>query len=376
MKIYDSIVIGAGQSGLAASFHLSRRHITHLVLDANDAPGGAWQHRWDSLTMNDVHGVADLPGDPAPPRTTERANVAIPAYFAGYEARHDLPVLRPVPVDLVTSDGELLVVRSGDRTWRTRTIVNATGTWTHPFVPHYPGIETFAGEQFHTAHYPGADYLASHRVLVVGGGNSAVQFIGELAPVADVLWVTRRPPQWRSEDPLDGLAAVTRVEERVTRGLLPESVVSVTGLVLRPQEQRARELGAYERRLPMFARIEPDGVRWSDGRFEAVDVILWATGFRAAIDHLAPLHLRSPRGGIALTPVRGNVQGATVAAADPRVTFVGYGPSASTIGATKASRTAALAVARYVRDHEPVADPVGGTAHRDEKASVAGELSI
>ena len=106
-------------------------------------------------------------------------------------------------------------------------------------------------------------------------------------------------------------------------------------------------LGAYER-LPMFERIEADGVRWSDGRSERVDAILWATGFRPAVDHLAPLGLRSAEGGIPLVPVRGNVQGATTAARDPRVQLVGYGPSASTIGAPRAGRQAALAVSRQL----------------------------
>ena len=106
-------------------------------------------------------------------------------------------------------------------------------------------------------------------------------------------------------------------------------------------------LGAYDR-LPMFERIEPGGVRWADGRFEPVDVILWATGFRPAVDHLAPLGLRSPEGGIALVPVPGNVQGATTAVRDPRVQLVGYGPSASTLGASRAGRQAALAVSRHL----------------------------
>jgi cation diffusion facilitator CzcD-associated flavoprotein CzcO len=61
VEIFDSVVIGAGQAGLSSSFHLRRRGIAHVVLDANSAAGGAWQHRWRSLTMHDVHGVAALP---------------------------------------------------------------------------------------------------------------------------------------------------------------------------------------------------------------------------------------------------------------------------------------------------------------------------
>lgn len=346
MHVLESIVIGAGQAGLSASRHLARRGIEHVVLDANDAPGGAWQHRWDSLGMDDVHGVADLPDAAAPTASSQRANEIVPTYFADYERRFELPVVRPVTVDRVTSEGDLLVVHAGGRTWHTRTLVNATGTWTQPFVPHYPGIETFAGEQLHTADYPGPEHFAGRRVLVVGGGASAVQFLGELAPVTDTIWVTRREPVWRTGDfhPDAGLEAVTLVADRVRRGLPPASVVSVTGLMLRPQEREAERLGAYRRR-PMFATIEPTGVRWADGSFEPVDVILWATGFRPAVAHLAPLHLRSPEGGIQLE-VGGSVQNAVTAVLDRRVQLVGYGPSASTIGANRAGRAAAIAVQR------------------------------
>lgn len=348
-RVLESLVIGAGQAGLAASYFLRTRGVDHLVLDANPRPGGAWQHRWSSLSMDDVHGVADLPASTAPDGSQRAANLVVPDYFDGYERWHHLPVVRPVRVDRVESEGDLLAVHAADRAWRTRTLVNATGTWTRPFVPFYPGIASFAGEQVHTAHYPGAEHFRGKRVLVVGGGASAVQLLGEVAPLADTLWVTRRPPVWREHefDRAAGLAAVTAVEERVRRGVPPASVVSVTGLALRPQEQAAARLGAYDR-LPMFERIEPDGVRWPDGRFEQVEVILWATGFRPAVDHLAPLGLRSPEGGIALVPVPGNVQGTTTAARDPRVQLVGYGPSASTLGASRAGRQAALAVSRHL----------------------------
>jgi NAD(P)H-nitrite reductase large subunit len=83
----------------------------------------------------------------------------------------------------------------------------------------------------------------------------------------------------------------------------------------------------------MFERITPDGARWADGSTVTADVILWCTGFRAALEHLAPLHLREPGGGI-------QVEGSR-AVRDPRIHLVGYGPSASTIGANRAARVMA-----------------------------------
>jgi cation diffusion facilitator CzcD-associated flavoprotein CzcO len=348
VEVLDSVVVGAGQAGLSASYHLGRLGLRHVVLDADAAPGGAWQHRWDSLSMRDVHGVAALP-DSAPPDTDDgRANVAVPSYFAAYEREHDLPVVRPVQVDRVDDEDGLLVVTAGERRWTTRTLVNATGTWSHPFVPYYPGAETFSGLQVHTAGYPGAEAFGGRRTVVVGGGASAVQLLGEIALVTDTLWVTRRPPVWRTDDftPEVGRAVVALVEERVRRGLPPASVVSVTGLALRKQERAAEALGAYERR-PVFASVEPDGVRWDDGTFERAEAIVWATGFRPAVAHLAPLRLRSPRGGIQLD--------GTTAVADPRVQLVGYGPSASTIGANRAGRAAARGVRDWLdRDRSAV----------------------
>ena len=354
----DTVVIGAGQAGLSAAYHLHRLGLDFVVLDANEKPGGAWQHRWDSLTMHDVHGVADLPGMDAPVAASgERANVAVPRYFANYEQRFHLPVLRPVTVTAVHSEDRAapLTIDTSADTFVTRTVINATGTWDTPFVPYYPGADVFAGSQFHTATYPGPQFFAGLRVVVVGGGASAVQFLGELAGTASALmWVTRREPVWRTDEfnPDAGREAVAMVEDRVRQGLPPRSVVSVTGLVLRPQEQLAKSLGIYEARRSMFDHLEVDGVRWPDGSFEPVDAVIWATGFRPSVAHLTALRLRGREGGIQLAAPR-DPHTFTAAVRDPRIQFVGYGPSASTIGATRAGRVAALAARDYLEATKP-----------------------
>jgi cation diffusion facilitator CzcD-associated flavoprotein CzcO len=350
----DVVVIGAGQAGLSTAWALRRQGFAPLsgfvVLDAGERPGGAWQHRWPSLTLARTHRVHDLPGLPFPAGADDSSSAAdaVPAYFADYERRFDLPVLRPVRVRSVRRDGLAYLVRTSAGSWRSRAVVNATGTWTRPFVPHYPGQESFAGRQLHTVDYRGPDEFAGRRVVVVGGGASAVQLLGEISRVASTTWVTRRPPIWR-EGPFgaeEGRAAVAMVEAAVREGRVPGSVVGVTGLVVTPWVAEARERGVLDR-LPLFDRITPDGVSWADGRFAAADVILWATGFRAAIGHLAPLHLREPSGVIRLD--------GTAAVRDPLVHLVGYGPSASTIGANRAGQAAARALRRALSPAAEVA---------------------
>ncbi|MFJ9936481.1 FAD-dependent oxidoreductase [Streptomyces virginiae] len=340
----DVVVIGAGQAGLSSAYHLTRAGLDHVVLDHAPRPGGAWQFRWPSLTYGKVHGMHALPGmeltgaDPLRP-----SSEVIGEYFAAYEDRFGLRVRRPVDVSAVREGGGgRLRVETSAGVWSARALINATGTWDRPFWPRYPGQETFRGRQLHTAHYPGPREFAGARVIVVGGGTSAVQHLLEIAEVAaETTWVTRRPPVFRDGGfgEAEGRAAVALVEERVRRGLPPQSVVSVTGLPLNEAVRAGLASGVLDRR-PVFDRITATGAVWADGSRVDADVILWATGFRAAVDHLAPLRLREPGGGI-------RVEG-TRAVRDERIHLVGYGPSASTIGANRAGGAAVREIRRLL----------------------------
>lgn len=349
----EIVVIGAGQAGLSSAYHLGRQGLEpgrgFVVLDQSEDPGGAWQYRWPSLTLSTVNGIHDLPGmhfDEAVNTDEEdvQANIAVPKYFNTYEQEFDLPVYRPVKVMAVCDRGDRLKVETDGPHFSARGIINATGTWESPHLPQYPGKDRFKGRQLHTKDYQTADEFKEQHVIIVGGGISAIQLLDEISQVTITTWVTRRPPDFR-EGPFtreDGREAVSIVEERVRNGEPPGSVVSLTGLPVTPEIEAMRKRGVLKRR-PMFSEITETGVLWPDGTTLRADVILWCTGFRSSLDHLAPLMLREDDGGITMT---GRL--ATQLKKDPRIHLVGYGPSASTIGANRAGGAAAKELMKYL----------------------------
>ena len=383
------IVIGAGQAGLSAAAHLLRKGLQpwreFVVLDGNDGPGGAWRHRWDSLTFDAAHGIHDLPGFPlGDPDPTEPASRVVSRYYAAYERELGLPVVRPTAATAVErdDDGLFRVTASDGSVRRAHAVISATGTWNRPHWPAYPGMREFAGRQLHTRDFASAEEFAGQRVLVVGGGTSALQFLLQLQDAgAHTVWSTRREPDWtdRFFDKSWGANVEASVSARTTTGLPPLSVVAATGLPLTEQYRDGIDDGTLISRGRLLRLTEtgavldgpgPDGrgrpsqgevveevlqrteppmdalpgrPSETDGRraWETpVDAVLWATGFRAVLDHLAPRRLRQPGGGVQMEE-----DGVSVAG-EPGLFLVGYGASASTIGATRAGRAAALGAVR------------------------------
>lgn len=347
------MVIGAGQAGLSVSFYLKRLGLDpgndFVVLDRGPGTGGAWQLRWDALRIGSAHKINDLPGLDALGLSFETADRRAPAkevvadYYQRYEDFYGFQVVRPADVTAVENLSTELLVRfkfdDEERTVSTQTVVNATGTWGAPFVPWYPGLKSFEGRHLHTNDYVSAADYANKSVIVVGGGTSAIGFLLELEGVArETTWVSRRPIDFLDDgDPnLEArVEAVQKQDEAARAGRALPSVVSGTGVPRTRRIQAGIERGVLTPR-PMFESIEPTGVRWADGAFQQADAIIWSTGFRPELRHLAPLKLREKEGGVTV--------GSGVSFKDSRVFFAGYGPQASTIGANRAGRMIARQV--------------------------------
>lgn len=347
-------MIGGGQAGLSVAFYLKRLGLEPgkdlIILDRGPGTGGAWQFRWEALRIGSIHRINDLPGMDALGITFDEADKTLPAkdvvadYYRQYEDYYELNIVRPSDVKLVSNRDLDLVVEYEDREGArheitTDVVVNATGTWGSPFIPWYPGRDSFKGRQLHTGEYLNAEEFRDQKVLVVGGGTSAIGFLMEMEGIASELtWVSRRPVDFLVQSELDleaREAAVALQDEAARAGRALPSIVSGTGVPRTRRVQAAIDRGLLVEK-PMFEAIEPDGVRWSDGAVQHVDVILWSTGFRPELRHLAPLKLREKEGGVTV--------GEGSAWKDSRIFFAGYGPQASTVGANKTGRRIARQV--------------------------------
>jgi putative flavoprotein involved in K+ transport len=310
--VLDALVVGAGQAGLAAGYHLKRAGLSFEILEAGGAPGGSWPGYYDSLTLFSPARYSGLPGMPfpgSPDRYPTRDEVV--GYLRDYAEALGLPVLagkrvlraerdagRPAGVGfrLLTDDG-------GEH--RARTLIAATGSFARPHRPRFPGQEAFRGRILHVAEYRIPEPFRGKRVVVVGAGNSAVQIARELAAVAETTLATRTPirfmPQVVLGRDLHYWLSVTGLD-RLPLGLLFD--VSEPGGVVDGGTYAAAVRSGRPDRRPLFSRFTESGVVWDDGREEPVDAVLLATGYGPNLRYLRPLGvLRSDghpdqRGGV------------------------------------------------------------------------------
>ncbi len=340
-------VIGGGQAALAAGYYLRRTGLRFVLLDEQEGPGGAWRHTWPSLRLFSPARWSSLPGWLMPHETLDGTaeyptrDEAI-AYLAAYEQRYALPVQRPVHVRAVHREAHRFLLETSAGPVRACTVISATGTWANSVLPDLPGQDRFRGTLLHSAHYAGPEPFAGRRVIVVGGGNSGAQIAAELSTVAALTWATREPPRFLPDE-IDGRYLFEQATARyraLLAGRTPEPARSLGDIVAVPPVREARDRGALTT-VPMFTRFTPSGVVWPDGRAEPVDAVIFATGFRPALAHLAPLDIADATGRV---PVRPGGSG-TRAAREPRLWLLGYGEwtgfaSATLIGVGRTARSA------------------------------------
>jgi putative flavoprotein involved in K+ transport len=218
----ETVVIGAGQAGLAISYHLSRARRAHVVLERSAAVANAWRNqRWDSFTLVTPNFHVRMPGaeyqgaDPYGFMTQAQ----IVAYFDSYARRFRLPVECNVEVTGVERDIEGYRVRTRTGEYRAQNVVVATGQFQSPSLPSFSSLPTNI-RQLHSIAYRNPSSLPQGAVLVVGTGQSGAQIAEELYQSGRRVYLSvgisgRVPRRYRGRDISDWLTRMGAFDTKV-----------------------------------------------------------------------------------------------------------------------------------------------------------------
>jgi cation diffusion facilitator CzcD-associated flavoprotein CzcO len=325
VESYEVVIVGAGSAGLATAALLQREGLRPLVLEAGPEPGAAWRERYDRLHLHTPRLLSGLPGLRIPRRYGRWvARDDLIEYFRDYTAVHDIDLRANCKVErlepswtLHTSDGEI----HADH------VVVATGYNGTPFVPNWPGRESFAGELIHSSQYRSPVPYRGKDVLVVGAGNSGAEIAHDvidggaarsrlsvrtppqivrratLGIPAQLLGMAIRkmPPHW--VDPFTMWQRKVAIPDLSAQGL-PRPPHGVRTAFLSTGTTPILDVGIVAAvkngRVEVVAAVEGfDGadVLLADGSRIQPEVVIAATGFRAGLDDLAGhLGVLGPRG--------------------------------------------------------------------------------
>jgi cation diffusion facilitator CzcD-associated flavoprotein CzcO len=324
-------VIGAGSSGLAAARNLREAGLEVDILEACDDLGGNWNYPLPvARVYRSTHTISSKPGTEFPdyPMPASYADyphhTEILAYLRGY-AEHfrlgplieygaDVERVEPSTVTGPTRDPCWEVTLAGGEGRRYGALVIANGHNRDPIIPEYPG--SFDGEVMHSADYKVSEILLGKRVLVVGGGNSGCDIVVEAAHKAEEAFHSTRKgyyyiPKYLWGQPSDQVASLMHAL-RIPMGI--QRIVA--NISLRLFMGRHRDLGLPEpdhrlfeshpivnTLLPYFVqhgaitpkpdivRLDGGWVHFSDGTSEAIDLLIWATGYLITFPFMDESHL-------------------------------------------------------------------------------------
>jgi putative flavoprotein involved in K+ transport len=301
-KVVETIVIGAGQAGLAVGYHLSQRGLPFVMLDANERVGDQWRRRWDSLRLFTPAKFDSLPGMPFPaPPNAFPTKDAMGDYLEAYARQFDLPVETGVRVERLSRNGSHYIVEAGDQRYEARNVVVAMANYQRPWVPEFANQLRSDIVQLHSADYRNPTQTQPGDVLLVGAGNSGSEIALELSRTHRV-WMSGRDTGYIPFR-VEGLAGRLILVRLVLRVLFHRILTIKTplGRKARPKiivkggpliRVKRKDLEvARVTRVPRIAGIEDGRPVLDDGRVMDVSNVIWCTGFRPGFSWIdLPIH--------------------------------------------------------------------------------------
>jgi NADPH-dependent 2,4-dienoyl-CoA reductase/sulfur reductase-like enzyme len=315
------LIIGAGPAGLAVAGSLRLRGIAATVVDQACGVGTSWRHHYERLHLHTVKSHSALPGLPFPaeaPRYVPRQGVV--DYLEAYARHHGIePVCGQTVLRIARGNGVWTAHAASGSSFSAPQLVLATGANREPVLPVLPGQDTFAGRVLHSRDYRNAQPFAGQRVLVVGIGNTGAEIALDLAEQGVSAALSVRSPV--NIVKRDVLGRPTQLSS-IALSKLPEPIGNALGSLLRdltvgdlsrwglrtpamsPLQQLRREgktpmidIGTVERIkrgdigvFPGIVTLTRGGARFTDGREQAFDAIVLATGYSAGLAVLFPQH--------------------------------------------------------------------------------------
>jgi len=291
---YETVVIGAGQAGLSAGYHLKRRGVDALILEANERIGDQWRSRYDSLRLYSPARYDGLPGMPFPlPGRSYPTDHQLADYLEAYAAHFDLPVRMGVEVDglRAADDGSGYLITAGELRIEARQVIIAAGYFRQPHVPDVAAELDPAIRQFHSSEYRRPSQLADGPVLVVGLSHSGADMAMETVANGHPTIVSGKG---HGQLPFSVDSRVGRLGWPLMK-FVAWNVLTIrtpVGRKMRPEIRKNGGAPLLRHRKPELAKAGVEmtearttGVRdgkplLADGRVLDVANVIWCTGFR------------------------------------------------------------------------------------------------
>jgi cation diffusion facilitator CzcD-associated flavoprotein CzcO len=306
------IIVGAGAAGLATAACLKRVEVPSVILEASDDIATTWRSLYDRLHLHTIKQLSGLPGYPMPakaPRYLARDEVV--AYLRDYARHFDLRIETAQRVTRAYRRNALWVVETpqGERT--SQALVSTTGVFANPDEVSYPGQDTYTGRIERASTYREPSGYAGKRVLIIGSGNTGAEIAIDLAEHGVETSVSIRAganvvPRELVGIPIQRWAHVIAAlpgpmtrpiaavmlrnsARRQQKAGVPRPTGTVIGRpgvpVIGLDFLRLAKSGAIAIR-PGIQQFTPSAVVFADGREEFYDVVIFATGYRPALDYL------------------------------------------------------------------------------------------